>query len=222
MGWLKKVGMAACLVAVMGFASACKQSAEDVERSWNTAEQDAQKYASKYPVAKPAIDELLKTAKAEFDEAKKADEKTRADKMKVSVDKVASANKIFADYEAEVTKLETLANDSDFKKSLNGEEYEQLLGPKSGATTSRKKACCLLQPDAKSCSDLSGTCDKGATVANFGDLKAKLEPAVTEIKAATKALEAKKPAKPSGGSTSSPGGTSSPNSTSSPAGTSKP
>jgi hypothetical protein len=68
-----------CVTAALVFTIGCKKkTAEDLERDWHATEENAQKYASKYPAAKPVIEELAKQAKADIDEAKKADEKSRA------------------------------------------------------------------------------------------------------------------------------------------------
>lgn len=196
---------------LLGFAAlvvACgPPSAEDMEKAWHTNEENAQKYAAKYPGMKPAIDDLLSKTKAEFDEAKKADEKSRGEKMKVAVDKVASSMKIFDSYEAEVDKLNKLLKDKDLNE-LPASKFNAAADP---AKEALKKAEGML---------------KDSKPANMGDAKAKLEEAIKNLQSSSAALEALKPAKPSGGSTSSPGtsspGTSSPGSTSSPAGTSKP
>jgi len=180
-----------CFIIAAAAAIGCgKKSAEDLERDWNATEQNAQKYASKYPTAKPLIDDLTKQAKADFDEAKKADEKSRPDKMQVALDRLSKPLDVFKTYETEVGKLDALLNDKTLMGSLSAADFKPLDQMSSAA---KKKACCILQPNEKACSDLQGTCGAAPTLANMGDLDAKLESAVNDIKEAEKALEAKKP-----------------------------
>jgi polyhydroxyalkanoate synthesis regulator phasin len=181
----------ACLVATVALGVGCgKKSAEDAERDWNKTQENAQKYASKYPAAKAIIDDLSKQAKADFDEAKKADEKSRSDKIQLAVDKLGKPLEAFGTYEAEYAKLDALQHDKDLMGALSAADFNPL---DQAASAAKKKGCCILQPTEKSCSDLPGTCAAGPALANMGDLKAKLEGAIADMTAAEKALEAKKP-----------------------------
>ncbi|NUP09419.1 MAG: hypothetical protein HOW73_25480 [Polyangiaceae bacterium] len=204
-GSLSKGRLFAWLFVVMALLVGCgPPSAEDMEKQWHSSEENAQKYAAKYPGFKTALDDLLKSTKAEFDEAKKGDEKTRGEKMKVPVDKVSSSIKIFETYEAESDKLSKLLKDKDLNE-LPASKFNAVADP---AKEALKKAEAML---------------KDSKPANMGEAKAKLEEAIKSLQASSKALEALKPAKPSGGNTSSPAAnTSSPGSTSSPATTSSP
>lgn len=194
-GWYCLFGLFAFLIAACG-----PPKAEDMEKAWHTNEENAQKFAAKYPGFKTAIDDLLKNAKAEFDEAKKGDEKTKGEKMKVPVDKVASSIKIFETYESELAKLEGLLKDKDINDMPRSKTESAFKNADAGKT----KADDML---------------KKGNFANMGEGKAKLEDAIKMIQDASKELEALKPAKAGGGGTSSPNT----NSTSSPgAGTSKP
>jgi len=179
------------LIAVIALGAGCgKKSAEDTERDWHATEESAQKYASKYPAAKAVIDDLTKQAKADFEEAKKADEKSRADKMQVAVDRLGKPLEVFKTYEAELAKLDALLHDKALTTTLSAADFQPL---DQAASAAKKKACCILQPNEKSCSDLPGTCAPGPALANMGDLDAKLESAVTDLENAEKALAAKKP-----------------------------
>ncbi|MBA3538015.1 MAG: hypothetical protein H0T79_00150, partial [Deltaproteobacteria bacterium] len=161
-----------CVIAAVTLAVGCgKKSAEDLERDWHAIEGNAQKYASKYPAAKVVIDDLTKQAKADFDEAKKADEKSRPDKMHVAVDRLGKPLEIFATYEGEVAKLDTLLHDKDLMNSLSAADFKPL---DKAATAAKKKACCIVQPTDKACSDLEGTCAGGAAPVNMGDLRNQL------------------------------------------------
>lgn len=179
------------VIAALMLSACGKKSAADLEKDWNATEQNAQKYASKYPAAKPVIDELTKQAKADFDEAKKADEKQRADKMNVALDRLSKPLEIFPRYESAVAKLDGLLNDKALMTSLSAADFKPL---DTQATAAKKRGCCIVQPTEKACSDLQGTCAAGAAPANMGDLTNQLEMAIKDIDLATKALEAKKPA----------------------------
>jgi polyhydroxyalkanoate synthesis regulator phasin len=188
------------------------KSAADMEKDFNAVVENAQKYASKYPAAKAVIDDLTKQAKADFDEAKKADEKSRADKMSVAVDKLGKPLEVFKTYEGEWTKLDGLQHDKDLM-ALSAAEFNPL---DQAASAAKKKACCIIQPTEKICSDLPGTCATGVPpLANMGDLKAKLEGALTDMQAAEKALVAKKP-KPA--APAAPAGSAAPKGSAAPAG----
>ena len=176
-------------VAVLLSVGCGPKSAEDTERDWNKTEEDAQKYASKYPAAKPVIDDLAKQARADFDEAKKADDKTKAGKMQVAVDKLGRPLEAFKIYEDEWKKLDALQHDKDLM-AMSAADFKPL---DDAATAAKKNACCILQPNDKACSDLAGTCAPGPAAANMGDLKGKLEGAITGMQNADKALAAKKP-----------------------------
>jgi hypothetical protein len=179
-----------CVTAIMALGVGCgPKSAEDTEKDWNKTKEDAQKYASKYPAAKPVLDDLMKTSQADFDAAKKADDKTKADKMGVAVDKLRSPLGVFKSYEDEWKNLDTLQHDKDLM-AMSAADFKPL---DDAATAAKKQACCILQPSDKACSDLTGTCAPGPAPANMGDLKGKLEPAIAAMQAADKALAAKKP-----------------------------
>ena len=174
-----------------------KKSAADLEKDWNAAVENTQKYAAKYPAVKPVLDDLTAKAKVDFEDAKKAPEDGRADKMNVAVDRLTSPIATFASYETEVTKLDTLLQDKDLM-NMSAADFKPL---ETAGIAAKKKACCILQPTQKACSDLQGTCDSSPPVANIGELKAKLEAAITDLRDASKALEQKKPkpaAPPSG------------------------
>lgn len=184
------MGKIACLVAAAVFAVACgKKSAEDHEKDWNKTVEDAQKYASKYPGAKGVLEDLQKSAKADFDEAKKAAEDQKAGKMEVAVDKLAKPLEVFKKYEDETGKLDALLKDKDIMNSMSAGDYKPL---ETAAIAAKKKGCCVVNPSDKACSDLQGTCDT-VKIANMGDLKAKLEGAIGDMQAAEKPLADKKP-----------------------------
>lgn len=186
----------AVLIGAIGLFAGCKKSPEAAKKEWNQAVEDAQKYSSKYPAAKAAIDDLKKKAEADFEEAKKADSKTQGDKMSAAADELSSPLKVFANYEDEWKKLSALQTDKELM-SMSAADFNPL---NKAADDAKKQACCILQPTEKVCSDLVGTCPTPApTIANMGDLKAKLEPAVAAMDAAQKGLAAKKkPAAPAG------------------------
>ncbi len=199
---LHKLGLFAGFFALVALLVACgPPKPEDMEKAWHTNEENAQKYAAKYPGFKGAIDDLLSKTKAEFDEAKKADEKKRGEQMKVAVDKLQSSIKPFETYESERDKLDKLMKDPD----VLAQPASKVLPAMDAAKTATKNADDML---------------KNGKLANMGEGKAKLEEATKSIQDASKALEALKPAKPTGGNTSSPAGTT--QSTASPGSTSKP
>jgi hypothetical protein len=194
----------------------CKKSAEDVQKDWNTTEQNAQKYSAKYPAAKAVIDDLTKQAKADFEEAKKVTDKSKADKMKVAEEKLSKPLEVFSKYEASVSKLDGLLNDKTLMGSLSAADFKPL---DTAAQAAKKKGCCIVQPTEKSCSDLQGTCAAGPAPANMGDLTVQLEAAIKDIDAAAAPLEAKKPkpaapagsaAAPAGSAAAAPAGSAAP------------
>ena len=201
MARLNRLGVVTFLFSFIALIVGCgPPSAADMEKAWHSGEETAQKRASQYPAFKPAIDDLLTKTKADFDAAKKADEKSRGEQMKVAVDKLASSLKPFDTYEPELDKLNKLMKDKD----LNDLPASKFNPPNDAAKDALKKADSII---------------KESKPANMGEAQAKLEEATKAIKDAEGGLEALKPAKPMGGNTSSPG-TSSP--TSSPASTSSP
>lgn len=186
---IRQVMFVCVLAASLGLGCG-KKSAEDTERDWHSTQETAQKYAAKYPAAKPVIDDLTKQASADFEEAKKAADDSKASKMQVAVDRLGKPLEEFKTYETELAKLDALATDKDIQNSLSAADFKPLDAQTSAA---KKRACCILQPSDKACSDLPGTCPTGQTIANMGDLDAKLDAAVADMKTAEAALAAKKP-----------------------------
>nr|HEX4314755.1 hypothetical protein [Kofleriaceae bacterium] len=178
-------------VMVAALAACGKKSAEDTERDWHATLETAQKYSSKYPAAKPVIDDLTKQATADFEEAKKAADDAKASKMQVAVDRLGKPLDAFKGYETEVGKLDGLLGDKDIMNGMSAGDYKPL---ESAGIAAKKKGCCLLNPTDKTCSDLQGTCPPPVVFANMGDLKAKLDGAIADMQAAEKPLAAKKPA----------------------------
>nr|HEX4316075.1 hypothetical protein [Kofleriaceae bacterium] len=183
------MGLAATVAVGFGCG---KKSAEDTERDWHTTTETAQKYASKYPAAKPVIDDLTKQAQTDFDDAKKATGDAQASKMQVAVDRLGKPLDVFKNYETEVGKLDALLTDKEIMNSMSAGDFKPL---ESAGIAAKKKGCCLLMPNDKTCTDLQGTCPPPAPFANMGDLKAKVESAISDMQAAEKPLAAKKPAK---------------------------
>src|SRR5437870_12810890 len=87
------------LLGVGALAQGCTPSAEEMEKQWHGQKENVQKYESKYPGFKDALEALLNDGQKDFDEAKKADEKSRADKMKAINGRVAESLKVFESYE---------------------------------------------------------------------------------------------------------------------------
>ena len=102
--------------------------------------------------------------------------------MSVAVDKLAKPLAVFKNYERrEMVKLDALLNDKDIT-SMSAADFKPL---DQQASAAKKKGCCLLQPNEKSCSDLQGTCATGGPAfSNMGDLKGKLEGAISDMTAA--------------------------------------
>jgi len=173
-------------------------SAEEMQKQWHANEESVQKYESKYPAFKTALDDLLASAKKDFDAAKSADEKSRGSKMQAVNERVSSAAKSFTDYEAELDKLNKLMKDKD----LNDLPASKFNPANDAAKDAIKKADGLM---------------KDSKPANMGEAKGKIEEATKALKDASKALEALKPAKPAAaGNTASPASTGTAAATSSP------
>ena len=184
---MKTVGRRGLLVlmAMLLATSACGGPSEtDMEGAWNKAEQNAQKYASKYPSFKGAIDELVASSKTSFDEAKKADEKVRGEKMKVAVDKVTGSLAPFEAYEKALEGLQVLMKD----KELNDLPASKFNPANEAAKEAIKKGEETLK----------------SSPANMGEAKGKIEAAVKGLEEAAKGLDSLKAKPASGGTTSSP------------------
>jgi hypothetical protein len=151
-------------------------SAEDMQKQWHANEESVQKYSSKYPAFKTALDDLLAAAKKDFDAAKGADEKKRGSEMKAVNERVTSSTKAFADYEAELDKLNKLMKD----KELNDLPASKFNPVNDAAKEAIKKAEGIM---------------KDSKPANMGEAKAKIEEAIKALKDSSQALEALKPAK---------------------------
>jgi septation ring formation regulator EzrA len=166
-------------------------SVADMEKTWHQNEENVQKYQARYPGFRTALDDMLGSAKKDFEAAKTGEDKTRGERMRAINDRVAGSLKNFDVYQTEVDKLEKLMKDKD----LNDLPASKFNPANDAAKEAVKRAKGIM----------------GSRPANMGEARGKLEEAVSALQRASQGLEALRPAKPTAPaskSTSSPAGTS--------------
>lgn len=161
---LKTVALTMCLFAG---ALGCKKTAEGEQKTWNSNQEAIQKLEAKYPSFKPAFEDLLTSAKKDFDDAK-----GNPDKMNVANEKVSSATDMFGKYEKDSDRLKKLMADPSF-----GTLPANQINPLTDAAKAAQK-----QADT----------DIQSKPANIGEAKAKAEDADKVIAAAADSLDALK------------------------------
>ncbi len=160
----------ALLVLFGALALGCSgPTAEQMEKEWHAQKENVQKYESKYPGFKNALEAMLGDAQKDFDAAKTADEKSRGDKMKAVNERVAASIKGFDGYEQELGKLKKLTED----KALQDLPASKFNPANDAAKAALAKAEGMM---------------KDAAPANMGEAKAKIEDAIKSLQDGGKGL----------------------------------
>lgn len=167
MNSVRKAAFVLALLAVLVFG--CKKTPEEAIAAWHSNEEAIQKVEAKYPAFKPALEDLLASAKKDFEAAK-----PDADKMHAATDRLVPATKMFEPYEKESDRLGKLMKDKEL-----GDLPASKINPAMDA--------------AKAAVTKSDGLIKDSKPANMGEAKGKVEDATKTLKAAADTLEALKP-----------------------------